>query len=71
MQAIAEYLGVSSDDLDRGAFLEGDLGLGPVEISDLLNHLAQKFDLVFKQDEVDALESVEDLIALVEDNLIE
>lgn len=71
LQAIAEHLGVSGDDIDREASLEQDLGLGPVEISDLLNYLAQKFDLSFSQEEMDNLQSVEDLIVLVEDNLIE
>lgn len=71
VQTIAEYLGVAADDLDRGVSLENGLGLGPVEVSDLLNHLAHKFDIVFKEDEIANLESVEDLIVLVEDNLIE
>ncbi|MDO8619030.1 MAG: acyl carrier protein [Candidatus Daviesbacteria bacterium] len=71
IQAIAEHLGLSPEDLDRQSLLQEDLGLGPVELNDLLNGLATKFDVIFTPEETENLEKVEDLIVLVEDNLLE
>jgi acyl carrier protein len=71
IEAIAEQLGVSAEDVDRGASLRDDLGLGPIEINDLLNNLSQRFEITIEPDQVEELQTVEDLIVLVEDNLIE
>ena len=71
IQAIAEHLGLSPDDLDRHALLREDLSLGPIELNDLLSNLSQKFNISFESDEVEDLSKVEDLIALIEDNLID
>lgn len=72
IQAIAEHLGLHSEDLDPKALLYEDLNLGPIELNDLLGHLAQKFGVVrFEPDEIANLKKVEDLVVLVEDNLIE
>ena len=71
IKAIAEHLGLSPDDLDRHALLREDLSLGPIELNDLLSNLSQKFNISFESDEVEDLSKVEDLIALIEDNLID
>lgn len=71
MQAIAEHLGLSIDDIDRHALLRDDLGLGPIELNDLLNDLSVKFKVSFELTEIDSLQKVEDLIVMVEDNLLE
>lgn len=71
IEAIAEHLGLSSEDLDRHALLREDLGLGPIELNDLLSDLSQKFDVTFNPEEVENLKRIDDLIVLVEDNLIE
>lgn len=71
LQAIADHLGLSPEDIDRNADLQTELGLGPVELNDLLNELAQKFDVIFDPVETENLQRVEDLIVLIEDNLIE
>lgn len=70
IQAIAEHLGLSPEDIDKGATLREDLNLGPIELSDLLADLSQKFNIIFDPAEVEDLETVNDLIILVEDNLI-
>lgn len=70
-QAIAEHLGLSSEDLDKGALLREDLGLGPLELNDLLSNLSQKFNVSFELDEIKNLKKLSDLIVLVEDNLID
>lgn len=71
IQAIAEHLGLSVEDLDRHALLREELNLGPIELDDLLSHLAQKFNVTFEPDEVENLRKVDDLIVLIEDNLLE
>ena len=71
IQAIAEHLALPPEDLDRQADLRDELGLGPVELNDLLSHLSQKFKISFEIDEVENLTKVEDLIVLVEDNLLD
>ncbi len=71
LQAIAEHLGLSPDDLDRHSLLREDLGLGPVELNDLLHDLSAKFDVIFDPEDTQDLEKVEDLLVLVEDNLLE
>lgn len=71
MQAIAEYLGLGAEDLESSSDLREDLGLGPIELNDLLARLAQKFEISFDSDEVEDLQKVEDLIVLIEDNLLD
>lgn len=71
IQQIAEHLGLSPEDVDRGALLREDLSLGPIELNDLLSNLSQKFNVSFDPDEIENLKKVDDLIVLVEDNLID
>ena len=70
-QTIAEYLGISPEDVERDALLREDLNLGPIELNDLLHNLSQKFNINFIPSEVDNLKKVEDIIVMVEDNLLE
>ena len=71
LQEIADYLGVAPEDLDKQASIKDDLGLGPIELNDLLNQLSIKFDVYFSADETANLQKIEDLIVLIEDNSIE
>lgn len=71
LKAIAEHLGLNPEDLDRNALLQGELGLSPIEINDLLVHLSQRFDVVFEPDDLENLSKVEDVVSLVEDNLLD
>lgn len=71
LQAIAEHLGLSIEDLDRHALLREELNLGPIELHDLLSDLAQKFDISFNPEEVEDLKRIDDLIVLIEDNLLD
>ena len=70
IQAIADHLGLTPQDLEKEALLRDDLNLGPVELTDLINDLSQKFDITFNPEDVAGLQTVEDLIMLVEDNSI-
>ena len=70
-ETIAKHLGVAPADVDPEASLQDDLGLGPIELADLLNELSTKFQITFNPSEVEGLQTVEDLIAMVEDALLE
>ncbi|MBI2337863.1 hypothetical protein HYU95_01655 [Candidatus Daviesbacteria bacterium] len=71
LQAIADHLGLSVEDLDRHALLREELNLGPIELNDLLADLSQKFDVSLNDVEIEDLKKIDDLIVLVEDNLLE
>lgn len=71
IQAIAEYLGLSPEDIDRQTSLRQDLSLGPVEINDLLANLSSKFDVVFESEDIEHIDKIEDLVVLIEDNSLE
>lgn len=70
LQAVSEHLGLMPEDLDRKTLLREDLGLGPIELNDLLNDLSKRFNISFNPEETEGLKRVEDLLVLVEDNLI-
>ncbi len=71
IQAVADYLGLAAEDIEKGNNLQEDLGLGPVELNDLLHHLSEKFGVVFNPEETEDLQKMDDLIVLIEDNLLE
>lgn len=71
ISAVAEYLGLSPEDLDRQTLLQEELNLGTIELNDLLLNLSQRFNVSFKPDEVRDLKKVGDLIVLIEDNLLD
>ncbi len=71
VQAIAEHLSLSPEDLDRHADLKDELGLGPIELNDLLSYLSQKFNVSFESEDVEGLKKIDDLVSLVEDNLLD
>ncbi|TSC66050.1 MAG: Uncharacterized protein CEO21_277 [Microgenomates group bacterium Gr01-1014_80] len=68
--AIADHLGLSPQDIDRQASFEEDLNLSPIEISDLISFLNQKFDVYLPNEDLTDIKTVEDLVMLIEDNLI-
>ena len=71
IEEIAKYLGVAPTDVEPGKFLREDLELGPIEINELLNALADKFNVVFDPNAAEEIDKVEDLVAMVEDLMIE
>lgn len=71
VKAIAEHLGLNPEDLDRNALLREELGLGLIELNDLLADLSLKFNITFDPKELQNLHKIEDLISLVEDNLLD
>ncbi len=71
ISAIADVLGEAPTDLDMEASLREDLSLNPVQMADLYNELSEKFGLVFVPSETDTVQTVEDLVELVEDKLLE
>ncbi len=68
---IADHLGVTPQDIDPAASLADDLGLGPIELADLLGVLSQKFNVTFDPIEVEDLKTIHDIIVMVEDQMLE
>lgn len=71
IEAIAENLGLPAADIDVESHLQDDLGLNPIEVADLLGHLANRFNIVFDPNEPSQVKTVGNLIDLIEDKLIE
>jgi acyl carrier protein len=71
VEEMAKHLGVSTQDIDLASSLSEDLGLGPVELSDLLSYLSEKFEVEFDSEEIEHLRSVNDIAELIEDLSLE
>lgn len=71
IKTIAEHLVVSPEDIDRQALLREELGLGPLELNDLISFIAKKFNVVFDPSEIQDIKTIEDLINLTEDSLLD
>lgn len=68
---IAKHLGVTPQDIDVNAGLSDDLGLGPVELADLLAAISQKFGVNFNSSDLASIKTVHDLVVSVEDLSLE
>ncbi|MBI2593413.1 acyl carrier protein [Candidatus Daviesbacteria bacterium] len=68
---IAKHLGVTPQDIDISAGLSDDLGLGPVELADLISAISQKFDVAFDNSDLQNIKTVSDLVVAVEDLSLE
>ena len=68
---IAQHLGVTPQDIDTDASLQEDLGLGPIEMADMIAALSATFKVTFSPVEVQRLHTVSDLIELIEDLSLE
>lgn len=71
IEEVAKYLGVSPQDIDPASSLSDDLGLGPVELSDLLSYLAEKFEVTFDPADIERLHTVNDVVEMIEDLSLE
>lgn len=71
IEAIAENLALPIADIDPQARLKDDLGLNPLEIADLLDSLSQKFHIFFDPAEAEQVQTIGNLIELIEDKLLE
>lgn len=71
LAAIAESLTIQPTDLDPQASLRDDMGLNPVEIADLFHSLTEQFNFVFEPAELENVETVGDLVELIEDKQLE
>lgn len=71
LASIAESLTIPPTDLDPHASLRDNLGLNPVELADLFHSLADQFNFVFEPAELEEVETVGDLVELIEDKQLE
>ena len=73
-QVIAEFakhLGVTPQDIDLSASLAEDLGIGSVEMADLINFMSEKFQVTFHRSDIEGLRTVNDLVVAIEDLSLE
>lgn len=68
---IAQHLAVTPQDIDMNASLAEDLGLGPVELADLLSALSERFGVTFNQAEIEGIKTVHDIVVTIEDLSLE
>ncbi len=71
IEAIAEELTLPVTDVDLDSDLSDDLGLNRVEIADLFTSLSKRFTIIFDPREMEDIETVGDLVDLIEDKLLE
>lgn len=71
IEAIAEHLTLPVSDVDLESHMQDDLGLNRVEIADLLTWLSRKFNIIFDPTDMEDIETVGDLVDLIEDKLLE
>lgn len=71
IEEIAKYLGVTPQDIDLSASLSDNLGLGAIELADLLSALSVRFDVTFNPTEIENLRTVHDIVIMVEDLSLE
>lgn len=71
IEAIAKHLGVTPQDIDSQASFAEELGLGPVEVADLLSEISETFNVNFDPSETEGLKTVHDLVEMVEDLSLE
>lgn len=74
INAIADHLAVTSADIDAEHSLTDDLELGPIEKADLLRYLTAEFSdlgVNFTSEDAQNIQTVNDIIELVEDKSLE
>lgn len=71
IEAIAESLTLPVADVDPEAHLQDDMGLNPVEKADLLETLAQKFNIIFEPVDIAHIKTIGDVIETIEDKLLD
>lgn len=71
LEEIAKHLGITVQDIDLHASLKDDLGLGPIEIADLLIDLSHKFQITFDPVDTEGIETVNDIMVMIEDLMLE
>ncbi len=71
INAIAKHLAVTPQDIDVNASLRDDLGLGLIEVADLLAELSKKFEVAFVPAETENIDTINDLVELIEDLTLE
>ena len=69
IEVIADNLGVPPGDIEPDAPLLQTVG--SLQLPDLLHTLSETYEIVFDPSETEGLKTVEDLINLVEDKLLE
>lgn len=70
LEIISNHLGIPKDELDPKADLVKDLNIQRLEIAELLNTMENEFNIRFPQEKIGEIQTLEDIITLVSDNLL-
>jgi acyl carrier protein len=71
IEEMAKHLGVTPQDIRLNDSLENELGLGPVELSEILSALSEQFKIIIDPQEAANLHTVNDIVVMVEDLSLE
>ena len=68
-EIIAEVLDVEIEEVTDDAYLTDDLGADPYDLETIATMVNDEFDIEVAEDDIDAWETVSDVIALVQDKM--
>lgn len=71
IETIAQHLAISPQDLELTSSLTDDLGLGPVEIADMIAVISHKYSVTFSPSDIEGLKTINDIVLTVEDLSLE
>lgn len=71
VSTIADILVISPGDVDLNAVIPDDLNLNPSELADFYRNLEAEYGIAFEKTELQQLETISDLIDLIEDKQLE
>jgi acyl carrier protein len=68
-EIVAEVLDVEIEEVSEDAYLTDDLGADPYDLETIAAMLNDEFDIEIGEDDIDAWETVADVIALVQEKM--
>ncbi|MBI4029232.1 MAG: acyl carrier protein [Candidatus Blackburnbacteria bacterium] len=68
---LAEKLGLEVTDIEDQSFLEEDLGINAIIVTDILNTIKERSDIEIPEEQVRLNQTVEQFVNLVEENSLE
>ena len=71
VRVIATQLDMDTEEVEFGSFLMDDLGADPYDLEELANVLSEEFDVDISEEDVEAWETVSDVIHFISEKLDE
>ena len=66
---ISDQFSIPKETIEESSFLEEDLGIGELEMEDLIIQIQSKFDIQIPQEKLGAFKTVSDLASYVYENV--